>query len=787
MNSQQNVQGSNRNNGQQSSAHSASPIWEYLEILLRGKWIILGSVFLFTGIAVLFSLNTKLYYEASALVLINNTRDVNRQQFDITAPQSTTRITNEIEILLSRSTIRSVAEALHAKVYIDEKKSRFIPIVSLPEGVKRKDSLATINEITERLSGVVTFEPIRESDIIRISARSLDPAQAALIANTYAAVYADKNLESARLRSRGIREFLESQLQSKKGNLDDAENDLQNYMRSSGVASLDAEGGRVVQQLGLLEGQRNAIDVDKSATLKTLASYKEELAKQGENSAKVIEESNDNYIRQLQEQIARLEVQRDIVIAQNPDLVDKKLYSDKLNEMNQQITALKKTLESRTKQFLTTLLPGSRGLGEGGSFLGTVKQLVIEQSIALQALDARRKELDKVIQEYENKFQQIPKKNMEMAKLQRKRTSNERLFQLLEERYNETAIQEKSEFGYVNIVDPATVPEYPMSSRKRLYVILGFILGLGLGVFAAFVWAFMDVRIRTPEDLKRNGFNPFATISSMEGEIKRIEKDITAGSAQSPLDVHLVSFHRPVGPIAESYRHLRMNVLATQAENTSRCIIVTSAVAGEGKTTTAGNLAISLAHTEKKILLVNADMRRPTIHELFGLAKKKGLASYLGGNANIEEVLQRGIITHLDIIASGELPANPSEILGSEKMKEFIQLMKKEYDIILIDAPPLLAVSDSAVLVTEADAVLIVVSAGTTKVNALTAAAELLHNLGVKTLGVVLNKFDIRHSYGPYASTHQYGYYGYESGYFDQDGNKKRSKKSIKKRLESRT
>ncbi len=787
MNSQQNVQGSNRNNGQQSSAHSASPIWEYLEILLRGKWIILGSVFLFTGLAVLFSLNTKLYYEASALVLINNTRDVSRTGLDITAAAPTTRITNEIEILQSRSTIRLVAIALRSKAYINEKKTKFMPIVSLPEGAMRSDTLATIREISDRLLGVISFEPVRESDIIKITARREDPGEAAQIANTYAEVFADKNLETARLRSKGIREFLESQLQSKKDLLDASENELQNYMRASGVASLDAEGGRIVQQLGILEGARNAVDVDKSATLKTLASYKEELAKQGQNSAQVMEESNDTYIRQLQEQIARLEVQRDIVIAQNPDLADKKLYADKLTEMNQQIAALRKTLENRTKQFLSNLLPGAR-IGEGGSsFLGSVKQLVIEQSITLQALDARRKELDKVIQEYENKFQQIPKKNMEMAKLQRKRVSNERLYELLEGKFNETAIQEKSEFGYVNIVDPATVPEYPLSSRKRLYVILGFIAGLGLGVFAAFVWAFMDVRIRTPEDLKRNGFNPFATISSMEGEIKRIEKDITAGSAQYPFDVHLVSFHRPVGPIAESYRHLRMNVLATQAENTSRCIIVTSAVAGEGKTTTAGNLAVSLAHTEKKILLVNADLRRPTIHESFGLTKKKGLAGYLTGEATFEEVRQREVIEHLDIIASGEVPANPSEILGSEKMKEFIHLVKKEYDIILIDAPPLLAVSDSAVLVTEADAVLIVVSAGTTKVNALTAAAELLHNLRVKTLGVVLNKFDIRHSYGPYASTHQYGYYGYESGYFDQDGNKKRSKKSIKKRLESRT
>jgi receptor protein-tyrosine kinase len=207
-------------------------------------------------------------------------------------------------------------------------------------------------------------------------------------------------------------------------------------------------------------------------------------------------------------------------------------------------------------------------------------------------------------------------------------------------------------------------------------------------------------------------------------------------------------------------------VLATQEDNAARCIVITSSISGEGKTTTACNLAISLAQAGKKVLLVNADLRRPTIHELFALKNEKGLAGFLTGAASLEEVRQREVLKNLDIIASGELPGTPSEILGSDKMKEFICLMKKDYDFVLIDAPPLLVVTDATVLVTETDGVLIVASAGTTRVNALMSATELIHNLGAKALGVVLNNFEIRNSYGRYAAGHPHGYYGYESGYY---------------------
>jgi tyrosine-protein kinase Etk/Wzc len=592
----------------------------------------------------------------------------------------------------------------------------------------------------------------------------------------YTEIYTARNLNTSRLHSKALREFLQTQLQSKKAILDTAEYNLQNYMRSSGVVSLDAEGSRVVEQLSQLEAQRDAIEVEKSSKLKTLSSYKEELAKLEPGSAKAMGESDDSYIRLLQEQIARLEVQRDIFIAQNPELINQELYSGKLTEINQQIGVLKRNLQDRTQQYLGSLMPGTRAAGGegGGSFLAESKQKVIEQNIELQGLDARKKALEGVIQEYERKFNQIPKKSMELAKLQRSRLSSEKLYLLVEEKFNETAIKEKSQFGYVEVIDHAVVPRYPVSPRIRQYLLFGFFVGLALGIGLAFVRAFADFRVRTPEDLKRRGFMPLSSISSMDSEIKKIKKEIKLKKAPCPFDPHLITYYRPMAPIAESYRHLRTNIQFAQVDKPTQCFVVTSANPKEGKTTTVCNLAISLAQAEKKVLLVSADMRRPTVHLLFGLKNDKGLSNLLSGTAGVEEVIQRQVLKNLDIIVSGVVTQNPSEILGSKRMAEFIRLMKEKYEIILFDTPPLLAVTDAAVLATQTDGVLIVASAGATKSNALEPVTEYLQNIGVKMLGVVLNNFDIRKAYGSYSSGYHHGYYGYESGYYRMDEAKRK-------------
>jgi len=779
MNSSEDVKNFDRDNGQTSDAPYESPR-DYLPMLLRGKWIILATTIIVAGLVALYTFKAKPVYEASSLVLINmQAKDGALPMFDPTGTVATNRITNELEILKSKSTAQDVAAALHSTMFLDDKKKEVIPILTNEKREAQKDTIATTDEVRDRLLNIADFISIKETDIIKITIRSRNPREAALIANVYTEIYTTRNLNESRLRSKAVREFLQTQLQSKKGVLDTTEKDLQNYMRSSGVVSLDAEGSKVVEQLSQLEAQRDGLEVEKSTKQKTLLSYKEELARLEPGSVKEMGEANDSYIRLLQEQIAKLEVQHDIVVAQNPELVGQEIYSDKLNEINQQIGVLKKNLETRMQQFLGSMMPGTHGQGEGtGSFLAEAKQKIIEQQIELQGLEARKIALDGVIREYENKFNQIPKKSMELAKLQRSRLSSEKLYLLVEEKFNETAIKEKSQFGYVDVIDPAVVPVTPVSPRVLLNLIVGFLLGLGLGIGIVLVRALSDLSIRTPEDLKRHGFVPLSSISQMDDEIKKIKQDVKTQKAPYFFDPHLITFYRPMAPIAESYRHLRTNIRFLQTDTPVRCFVVTSANPNEGKTTTVCNLAVSLAQAEKKVLLVNADLRRSMVQHLFGLKNEIGLTNLLTGSASLEEVLHRQVLPNLDIINSGSVPHNPSEILGSKKMKEFIRLMKEKYDMILFDTPPLLAVTDAAALATETDGVLIVASAGMTKANDLKSVAEFLLNIGVNMFGVVLNNFDIRNGRSRYSSSYQYGYYGYESGYYHSNEKKRKIEKS---------
>ena len=477
MNSTHDTQILDRDNGQYNDDPQVSALWKYVAILRRGKWVILLTLLAVSGLVALYSFTRKPIYEASSVVLIDmKEKGGALPTFDITGTATANKITNELEILKSQSTAHDVADALRSRTFLRNGKSTPLPIVAVEEG---KDSLATDEEVMERLSTAVEFTPVRESDIIKITARSTDPREAALIANVYTDIYTTRNLNASRLRSKSVREFLQDQLQSKKTTLDTTENDLQNYMRTSGVVSLDAEGNRVVEQLSQLEAQRDGIEVEKSSRQKTLSSYREELARLEPGSAKEMGDANDSYIRLLQDQIAKLEVQHDVVVAQNPELINQKIYSDKLAEINQQIEALKENLKIRTQQYLSSMMPGTRVQGEGtGSFLAEAKQKIIEQQIELQGLDARKIALDGVINEYENKFNQIPKKSITLAKLQRSRLSSEKLYLLVEEKFNESAINEKSEFGYVDVIDPAVVPVKPVSPRILLNLIIGCFLGL---------------------------------------------------------------------------------------------------------------------------------------------------------------------------------------------------------------------------------------------------------------------------------------------------------------------
>jgi tyrosine-protein kinase Etk/Wzc len=588
--------------------------------------------------------------------------------------------------------------------------------------------------------------------------------------------------------------------------------------------SLDDETKKVVEQLSQLEASRDAIRVDMSSREKTLASYKEELARQEPAVARSIGESNDSYVHLLQDELAKLEVQRDVIIAQNPEMVGQKLYLDKLSETDKQITSLKEKLQSRTSEFMKSLVPSLPGEGSAG-YLAQTKQKIIEQQIELGGLSARERALSGVIANYEQQFNRIPQKSIDLARLQRSRMSTEKLYLLIEEKYNEAAITEKSEFGYVDIIDPALVPTKPVSPKVAVNLILGVLSGLGLGLITVLIRERLNVRIRTPEDLKRFGFKTISTISRMGGAtgnqrhtsmtlpgklpdnagggrpagpglistdgvrstIAQSYRKLRTGVSRvggvnlkqrepagtpdggEPFDPHVISFLGPRSIFAESYRNLRTNVQFGQDERRIKGVMVTSANPSEGKSTTVANLAIAFAQVEKRVLLVDADMYKPVLHDFFKIRRTPGLSDYILGKATYDEVVQKNVLDNLDIISSGTMPPNSVEIPGSQNMKLLFKLALQTYSIVLFDSPPVLAATDASVLATEVDGTLLVVSYDQTRELEIERTLESLDSVGARVLGVVLNNFDARKAYGGYAPASHYGYGQY--GLYGAAGN----------------
>lgn len=300
----------------------------------------------------------------------------------------------------------------------------------------------------------------------------------------------------------------------------------------------------------------------------------------------------------------------------------------------------------------------------------------------------------------------------------------------------------------LSIVTPAIAPTTPSSPNTRLNLTLGFLIGTASGVVAAVLRSILDTRVRGEADLRRTTDVPLLGGISFD-----------ADATKKPL----ITQTAPQSPRAESFRQLRTNLQFAHVSHDSKTVLMTSTLPGEGKSTTATNLAIALAQSGQTVALVDADLRRPMIAEYLGLERNAGLTTALLGKAHIDDLLQPWGSDNLYVLASGQVPPNPSELLGSEKMKQLITQLEHAFDAVIIDAPPLLPVTDAAVLAQQVGGVVLVVGAQKVRTPDLEKSLASLEMVNADILGVVLNRLP---SKGPDA--YAYSYYSYESKNVEQ-------------------
>lgn len=295
----------------------------------------------------------------------------------------------------------------------------------------------------------------------------------------------------------------------------------------------------------------------------------------------------------------------------------------------------------------------------------------------------------------------------------------------------------------LSVVTPAVPPASPSSPNTRLNLVLGLLLGLGLGIGIAVLRAALDNRIRGEADLRT------VTQIPVLGGIS-FDPDAT----KQPL----LTQTSPQGPRAESFRQLRTNLQFANVANHARTILVTSSLPGEGKSTTATNLAISIAQSGLSVCLIDADLRRPMINDYLGLERNAGLTTALVGESPFENLLQQWGDDHLFVLTSGQIPPNPSELLGSTEMQTLLKDLQLSFDMVIVDAPPLLPVTDATVLSQHVDGVVLVVGTHTIRKQELNRSLSALDMVEARLLGVVLNRVPAKG-----ADSYSYSYASYES------------------------
>ncbi len=647
-------------------------------------------------------------------------------------------IANEIEILKSYKLRERVASSLIDTFKVSGDRKSFSLILEKDEK-NPIPKLKSNEQIIKTLASNVSIDQKRGLDIVEISVESESPKEAALVANAYAQAYKEINLANNRTQLTAIKDFLAQQREEKLKELGNVEETLLAYQEQKGIVQLPEQARTLIEQASDFEAKMNAAKIDLTITEKTLNQYKAELDKQDPEIKDYIESfATEPYIKNLQLQIADLKTQKDRAISTSANSQRK---NELIKEYDTRIEDLRNKLNNQLSVYRAGILSSSP------EEIKELTRKVLEEEVKYQALSASYRKLNEIVDDYDRRLNKLPTSTIDLARLQREQSSYEKLFTQVEERYQEAIINEQSVPGNVLIIDQGLVPNSPSKPNRLMIVLVGLVMGVGMGVGFAFVRNHFDNTIKTPEDIQKKNINILAWIPKIEG-IDPANKEF-----------EFIVSKKPDASASEAYRALRTRIKFSKIDKDSlKVILVTSPTSQEGKTTTSVNLAGSFAQANFKTLILDADLRKPRIHSVFGHKRFPGFTDYFFGQTSYEDILRTTEVNNLFYVSAGTIPPNPSEILGSTQMESFLQKLKNNFDYIVIDSPPLIAVTDSEILAQVVDGTILVVSSNYTEMDLLEKSVEVLNRDNSSFLGVLLNNFSYRSGYSSY-----YKYYYYYS------------------------
>ncbi|HEY3570467.1 MAG TPA: polysaccharide biosynthesis tyrosine autokinase [Thermoanaerobaculia bacterium] len=600
---------------------------------------------------------------------------------------------------------------------------------------------AVLGALAAQLRGGLSVDPVRNTQLVQLSFRASSPEFAAKAANAFAEAYIDMGVEDRFATAGKASTFLSSQIEKLKEEISDKETQLQAFSRRSDIVTMDPGANVTLKRLEALNTQY--IDAKKTR-IEREAQYHETLSGPRESMSDSL---TTGVVSDQRAQILKLEREYESKLKTYkpdfPDMVALKTEIEKarqhLNEvLGEQVDKAKSTALS---SYQTALRQEQELEGE----LNALKREAIDQNSAAV--------------EYTNLKVEIQTRRDLLDELLRKQSETEVAVRLQDTRQSN-----------IRIIDKAMVPGGPFQPSLRKDVTYGLLLGLLFGVGCAVLIEVLDRTVKAPEEVERKlGLPTLAVIQDLAESGKaygysaygygespadekprarpgralaggRVEKKKAPAAALPPSQIELVPHERPRTLISESYRSLRTALMLSSAREL-KAIAVTSAVAGEGKTATASNLAVVLAQLGRQVLLVDCDLRKPRLHQVFRVSNRFGLVNQLTATAEPEAVFLPTEVPNLWITPSGPIPPNPSELLSSDRMRDWLKAVRGRFDFVVLDTPPALAVTDATIVGMLADGVVLTLRSGKVTREEARLCRDRLRQSGIKILGAVLNRY----------------------------------------------
>ena len=604
------------------------------------------------------------------------------------------------------------------------------PIGSAPTGRDRELE----QRVLERFQSRLTIDPVTRSRLVDVKFESRDPGLAARVVNMMAADFIEQSLDARWGAAQTAAEWLSQQLTGVKGKLEKSEDDLQDYAHKNGLTFLQNDKG-VMQNV-----------------------------------------ANDR-LQELQQELTRAQAERYSKEAVYR-LVQKGDYGALPgvfeNRMLEDLTVRLAELKQQRAQLSTTFSPDYPRVKEVQNQIDEIEaSLQQERTRAAEQITneylaaARREQLvGQALAEQQRQIDLIAGKSVQYNILKREVDTNKQLYEGLLQQWKAAGLSASLKAANIRVVDPAETPVKPVTPILALNLAVTVFLGLSLGMCAVLVQERLDDTIKGADDVERLfGFSALALIpgvSAINENQPRFLRVLEAGEARTNGNGN----GRSVAPwyridrdgaehpsMMEAFRSLRTSVLLSAADSPPSSVLVTSTQPGEGKTTVATNLALALAQAGQRVLLVDSDLRSPSLHRLFGRRHDPGLVSYLTGREDWNNLVRPSGTTGLDLVTCGPVPPNPSELLSSPRMTQLMTSAKERYDFIVLDSAPMLALADSRILAPMVSGVVLVVKSGTVPREQVLHAQKGILGVGGNLLGVVLNRVDLATR----------GYYDYRS------------------------